>query len=40
VTSKSQLSKKDVIVIRFHDGSVRVIVDEDRGFDERAGEDR
>uniref|UniRef100_A0A832IAL5 Exodeoxyribonuclease 7 large subunit n=2 Tax=Pseudothermotoga TaxID=1643951 RepID=A0A832IAL5_9THEM len=36
MVSKSQLSHGDVLVIRFHDGSVRVIVDEDRRYDERA----
>ncbi|MEN3008459.1 exodeoxyribonuclease VII large subunit [Pseudothermotoga sp.] len=35
VRSRNELNENDILLLRFHDGSVRVIVDEDRRIDER-----
>lgn len=36
VKSRSEVSEKDILLLRFHDGSVRVTISEDRRADERA----
>lgn len=36
IKSRSEVSEDDILLLRFHDGSVRVTIDEDRRADERA----